>query len=101
MKKLILALATGSMAFPVMAQTVIDTTNNQYVTQDSYSNRGQCESALAHVRNTQRSNGDRGGEPYNSMSNGEYNKASATTTRCEKNAAGEYVIVYYANGFPG
>ena len=65
---------------------------------DSYANRGQCQSALAHERNKQRKNADTRGAGYEDLSGSEFNRASLTTTRCEERS-GRWVVVYYANGF--
>jgi hypothetical protein len=63
-----------------------------------YDNMGQCMAAFRQLRNDQRKSGNRGGEPYNSMDNGDYNEASRTTTRCEE-IRGRYYVVFNANGF--
>jgi hypothetical protein len=63
-----------------------------------FENYGQCQSAFGQLRNDQRKSGERGGEPYNSTSNGEYNEASRTTTRCEE-INGRYYVVFNEGGF--
>ena len=101
MKKLILAVvASGALMAPALAMqtspngTVL--TNEEFA--DGFDNYGECESALRKVRNEQRKSGSRGGEPYDSMSNGEYNRASRETTRCEK-IDNRYYVVFNPNGF--
>jgi hypothetical protein len=64
----------------------------------SYSSRGRCESALAAERNSQRRNPETRGQGYQDMSGSDFNRASRTTTRCERRN-GQWVVVYYANGF--
>jgi hypothetical protein len=59
----------------------------------------QCQSTFRQLRNDQRKSADRGGEPYDSMSNSEYNNASRTTTRCEQLDDGRYYVVFNAAGF--
>lgn len=98
MKKLILAaFAAGSIAAPALAQsggTVLGPPQFQ-----SYANKGQCESALAHERNKQRKDPSARGSGYEDLSGSDFNRASLTTTRCELRN-GQWVVVYYANGFP-
>jgi hypothetical protein len=90
------ALAASAFAMPAMAQTGgIVLGAPQF---DSYANRGQCQSALAHERNKQRKNADTRGAGYEDLSGSEFNRASLTTTRCEERN-GRWVVVYYANGF--
>ena len=97
-----LALVAAAMSLPAMAvaQTSTDGTvlTNTPEMRAGFENQGQCMAAFRQLRNEQRKSGDRGGEPYNSMSNGDYNKASKTTTRCEQ-INGRYYVVYNANGF--
>lgn len=97
MKKLIIAVfATGAIALPASAQDDgVVLGPPQF---DSYANRGQCESALAHERNSQRSNPETRGAGYEDLSGSDFNRASRTTTRCERRD-GRWVVVYYANGF--
>ena len=93
--------ATAAVSVPAMAQvsspngTVL--TNPEVV--DGFDNYGQCQSAFRQLRNDQRKSGARGGEPYDSMSNGDYNNASRTTTRCEQLEDGNYYVVFNSNGF--
>ena len=63
-----------------------------------FENSGQCQSTFRKLRNDQRKSGERGGEPYDSMSNSDYNEASRTTTRCEE-IDGRYYVVFNAEGF--
>lgn len=103
-KYLMLAAIAGTAAIsvPTMAQvtssdgTVLTNTPEMAAGFDNY---GQCQSAFRQLRNDQRKSGARGGEPYDSMSNGDYNNASRTTTRCEQLEDGRYYVVYNANGF--
>ena len=66
----------------------------------TYSSFGQCNAALAHVRNSQRANPSTRGSDYQSLSGSAFNRASLTTTRCEQTAAGSYQFVFYSGGFP-
>ena len=100
MKKLIIAAAAVALAIPAMAQTsengiVLTNTPEMAAGFDNY---GQCQSAFRQLRNDQRKSGSRGGEPYDSMSNSDYNNASRTTTRCEE-IDGRYYVVFNASGF--
>jgi hypothetical protein len=98
------AAATASIAAaPAIAQEVTATdgtilTNTPEMAA-GYSNKGLCQSTFRQLRNTQRASTDRGGEPYDSMSNSEYNNASRTTTRCEQLSDGRYYVVFNADGF--
>jgi hypothetical protein len=100
MKKLMIAAAAAMIAMPVAAQTAPDgiiLTNTPEMAA-GFDNYGQCQSTFRQLRNDQRKSGARGGEPYDSMTNSEYNDASRTTTRCEE-IDGRYYIVFNANGF--
>jgi hypothetical protein len=97
------AAATASIAVPAMAQEVTATdgtilTNTPEMAA-GFDNYGQCQSTFRQLRNDQRKSGVRGGEPYDSMSNSEYNNASRTTTRCEQLEDGRYYVVFNASGF--
>ena len=98
MKILIMAaFMAGSIAAPALAQSggqVLGPPQFQ-----SYANRGQCTSALAHERNRQRANPDQRGAGYQDLTGSEFNEASHATTVCELRN-GRYVVVYYANGAP-
>ena len=100
MKKLMIAAAAAMIAVPVAAQTSENGTvlTNTPEMAAGFENYGQCQSAFRQLRNDQRKSGVRGGEPYDSMDNGEYNNASRTTTRCEE-IDGRYYVVFNANGF--
>ncbi|HYJ30245.1 MAG TPA: hypothetical protein VEW25_07895 [Allosphingosinicella sp.] len=97
-----IALAATAMSVPAMANHVTSPNgtvlNNTPEMHAGFANRGQCQAAFRQLRNDQRRSGERGGEPYNSMDNGEYNNASRTTTRCEE-IGGRYYVVFNANGF--
>lgn len=94
MKRLVIALAATAFAMPAFAQTT-GTVLTEYGT---FSSRGKCESALAHVRNDQRRNPETRGAGYEGLSGSEFNRASRTTTRCEE-VGGKYVFVYSEDGF--
>jgi hypothetical protein len=100
MKKLMIAAAAATLAVPAVAQTSENGTvlTNTPEMAAGFENYGQCQSAFRKLRNEQRKSGERGGEPYDSMSNSEYNDASRTTTRCE-DIDGRYYVVFNANGF--
>jgi hypothetical protein len=92
--------ATAAIATPAMAQSSpngIVLTNTPEMAA-GFDNKGQCQAAFRQLRNDQRKSGERGGEPYNSMDNGDYNDASRTTTRCEQ-IGDRYYVVFNANGF--
>lgn len=94
--------ATAAISVPALAQATspdgIVLTNTPEMAA-GFDNYGQCQSAFRQLRNDQRKSGVRGGEPYDSMSNSEYNNASRTTTRCEQLDDGNYYVVFNANGF--
>jgi hypothetical protein len=96
MRKIFLTAAATLIAAPLSAQGTGGTVLDQY---GSYTSAGQCNSALAHVRNAQRKNASTRGAGYQNLSGSAFNRASLTTTRCE-NVDGMYQIVYYQNGFP-
>jgi hypothetical protein len=99
MKKLMLAAVAAMIAVPVAAQTSPNGTvlTNTPEMAEGFDNYGQCQSAFRQLRNDQRKSGVRGGEPYDSMPNGEYNNASRTTTQCEE-IDGRYYVVFNADG---
>jgi hypothetical protein len=107
MRKMIMmaaaATATIALSAPATAQEVTapDGTilTNTPEMAAGYSNKGQCQSTFRQLRNSQRASTDRGGEPYDSMTNSEYNRASRDTTRCERLSDGRYYVVYNADGF--
>lgn len=100
MKKLMIAAAAAMVAVPALAVTSPNGTvlTNTPEMAAGFENYGQCQSAFRQLRNEQRKSGNRGGEPYDSMDNGEYNDASKTTTRCEE-IDGRYYVVFNADGF--
>ena len=93
--------ATAAIATPAMAQTSPNGTvlTNTPEMAAGFDNKGQCQATFRQLRNDQRKSGERGGEPYDSMANGEYNEASRTTTRCEQLENGRYYVVFNAEGF--
>ena len=95
MNKLIIAAMAGIVATPAIAQGGTVLGAPQF---ESYTNRGQCESALAAERNKQRKDPATRGAGYEDLSGSDFNKASRTTTRCEERN-GQWVVVYYQNGF--
>lgn len=95
---MIAALVAGSISVPAMAEDM-GTVLGPPQFQSGYANRGQCESALAKERNTQRKNPEQRGAGYGDLKGSEFNRASQTTTRCEQRN-NQWVVVYYANGFP-
>ena len=100
MKRVFAALAAASFAAPLLAQGTggVILTNPEF--QGGFGNRGQCEAALAHVRNDQRKNAETRGEAYRELSPSDFQKESLRTTRCEE-IEGRYQVVFYVNGFPG
>jgi hypothetical protein len=100
MKKALIAAGAAMLALPVLAQTSPNGTvlTNTPEMKAGFENAGQCQSAFRQLRNDQRKSGDRGGEPYDSQTKSEYNKASRETTRCEQ-INGRYYVVFNANGF--
>jgi hypothetical protein len=101
MKKIVIAFVAAATTFagPAFAQTSggIQLGSPQF--QDRYSNRGACESALAHERNSQRKDASTRGAGYQDLSGSDFNRASLTTTRCEQLPDGGYGVFYYQNGF--
>ena len=100
MKNLMIAASAAAMAMPATAQTSENGTilTNTPEMAAGFENSGQCQSTFRKLRNDQRKSGERGGEPYDSMSNSDYNEASRTTTRCEE-IDGRYYVVFNAEGF--
>jgi len=93
--------ATAAIASPAMAQSSpngIVLTNTPEMAA-GFASKDQCQSTFRELRNDQRKSGMRGGEPYDSMSNQDYNRASRETTRCEQLEDGRYYIVFNPNGF--
>ena len=103
MRMIAIALMASAMSVPAMANHVSSPNGivltNTPAMHAGFSNRGQCQSTFRGLRNDQRKSGNRGGEPYDSMSNSDYNEASRTTTRCEQLQDGRYYVVFNAGGF--
>ena len=99
MNKVWIAAAAAAFAVPVAAQGAggVILTNPEFT--DGFANRGQCVSALAQVRNSQRANPLTRGEAYRTLSASDFNKESLRTTRCEL-IDGRYRVVFYVDGFP-
>ena len=93
--KMFVAIAAAALAAPALGQGAGGVVLGEYGT---FANRGECESALAHVRNDQRRNPDTRGSGYEDLSGSDFNRASRTTTRCER-VGQTYSIVFYENGF--
>jgi hypothetical protein len=93
------AIAAAFVTSPALAQLEggVILTNPEFA--DGFNNRGQCESALAHVRNDQRKNPATRGDGYQDLNGSDFNHASRTTTRCE-DIDGRYQVVFYVDGFP-
>ena len=90
------AVSMPAMATPTSANGIVLTNTPEMAA--GFSNRGQCQSTFRGLRNDQRKSGNRGGEPYDSMSNSDYNEASRTTTQCEQLEDGRYYVVFNAAG---
>ena len=101
MKLMYIAAIAAAIAAPAMAQPSSDGTIlvNTPEMAAGFDNHDDCQSTFRQLRNDQRKSGSRGGEPYNSMSNSEYNRASRDTTRCEQLSDGLYYVVFNAEGF--
>jgi hypothetical protein len=101
MKLMLIAATAAAFAMPAMAQTSPDgiVLTNTPEMAAGYENKGDCQSTFRQLRNDQRKSGARGGEPYDSMSNSEYNRASRDTTRCEQLEDGRYYVVFNPAGF--
>ena len=101
MKNLMIAVAAAAaLSMPATAQTSETGTilTNTPERAAGFENAGQCHSTFRKLRNDQRNGGERGGEPYDSMSNSDYNEASRTTSRCEE-IDGRFYVVFNAAGF--
>jgi hypothetical protein len=107
MRKLIMTAAFAAAAAltgPALAQTLTPTAPDGIVLTNTeemaagFDNYGECQSTFRQLRNDQRKSGVRGGEPYDSMSNSDYNNASRSTTRCEQLDDGRYYVVFNPNG---
>jgi len=98
--KIFLAGAVAlALAAPVAAQSAggVILTNTEF--NGGFANNGQCTAALAKVRNHQRLHAEMRGEAYRSLSASAFQKASLSTTRCEK-IDGRHRVVFYADGIP-
>lgn len=103
-KLMIMAAASAATVVAVPAMAQVTSPNGIVLTNTpemaaGFDNRGQCQSTFRQLRNDQRKSGERGGEPYDSMSNSDYNEASRTTTRCEQLDDGRYYVVFSPTGF--
>ena len=99
MKKILVALIAGAVATPAAADHVaghVDDTVPGF--EDSYRNRGQCVSALAHARNERVKNPELRGEDYETMPGAEYIRESMRTTECRQNADGTWYVIFDAAG---
>jgi hypothetical protein len=85
MKKLVIAaLASGALTLPALAQ-------NTFPNPEGYSNRGQCQAALMHARNSLRQNPDTRHPNDADLSNSEFNQRTAQNWQCQRNAdSGRY-----------
>jgi hypothetical protein len=101
MKLMLIAATAAAFAMPAMAQTSPDgiVLTNTPEMAAGYESKDDCQSTFRQLRNDQRKSGARGGEPYDSMSNSEYNRASRDTTRCEQLENGRYYVVFNPTGF--
>jgi hypothetical protein len=97
MKKLVFVAAAAVVSFPAFAQTGGTVLTNPEFG-NGFTNRGQCQSTLAHVRNEQRRNPATRGADYRQLSPSDFQRESLRTTRCEERN-GRYVVVFYRNGF--
>jgi len=99
MKIVLTAALAVALAAPALAQGTggVILTNPEF--EGGFGNRGQCEAALAKVRNDQRKNAETRGEAYRDLSPSDFQKASLRTTRCEE-IDGRYRVVFYVDGFP-
>ena len=99
MKRLLVATAALSFATPAFAQLAggIVLTNPEFA--NGFGNRGQCQSALSHVRNDQRKDPTTRGSGYQDLSTSDFQHESQRTTRCEV-IDGRYQVVFYVDGIP-
>jgi hypothetical protein len=98
MNKILVAMMAGAAATPAFADHVpghADDTVPGF--EDSYDNRGQCESALAQARNERRKNTDALGWAYEELSGAEYNRESMRTTECRQNEDGTWYVFFDAD----
>ena len=97
MKKLLSVAAAAVLSLPAFAQTGGTVLTNPEFG-NGFANHGQCQSALAHVRNNQRRNPATRGAAYRNLSPSDFQRESLRTTRCEERN-GRHVVVFYPNGF--
>lgn len=95
MRTILTTLAVAALAAPAAAQS-IHLGSPQF--EDSYANRGQCQSALAHERNAQRKDPATRGAGYEDLSTSAFQAESLRTTRCEE-VDGEWQVMFNADGF--
>ena len=95
MRTLLLAAGAIALATPALGQTIH---LGEPLFEDSYSSRGQCQSALSHERNSQRKNAATRGEGYRDLSRSDFQQESLRTTRCEE-VDGEWQVMFNADGF--
>lgn len=97
--KIFIAAAAATLAVaPALAQEAggIVLTNPEFG--DGFTNRGQCQAALSHVRNDQRKDPAMRGDGYQDLSASDFQSESLRTTRCEM-IDGRYQVVFYVDGF--
>jgi len=99
MRTPLMIAAAAALAAPALAQGTggVVLTNPEFT--GGFANRGQCESALAKVRNHQRLHAETRGADYRTLSASAFQRESLRTTRCES-IDGRYRVVFYVNGFP-
>jgi len=100
MKIILAAAAALSLAVPALALGAggVVLTNPEFT--DGFNTPGECDSALAKVRDNQSKNPAMRSAAYRELSEAEYLKESLRTTRCEM-VEGRYRVVFYVNGIPG
>lgn len=98
MNKYVIAAVATAFAAPALAQSAggVVLTNPEFA--DGFSNRGQCQAALSHVRNDQRKDPSTRGAGYTDLSSSDFQQESLRTTRCEL-IDGRYQVVFYVDGF--
>lgn len=97
--KILVGAALLGLSMPLAAQGTggIILTNPEF--EGGFSNRGQCQSTLSHVRNDQRRDPSLRGSDYTELSTSDFQAESLRTTRCEL-IDGRYQVVFYVDGFP-
>ena len=96
--KLLLGTVMLGLSVPLAAQVTggVILTNPEF--EGGFDNRGQCQSALSHVRNDQRRDPTLRGTDYTDLSTSDFQQESLRTTRCEL-IDGRYQVVLYVDGF--